>query len=466
MDHELWLGSLSLYKSYTDRSSKAQEAMLSGWGDEPDEHDDQCSEPDNFTLFDNVAVIDVTGTLTNDDSFWTRMMGDTSYNQIRRAQIEAATHQNVKCIVLNIDSGGGTPNGLADVADINQQISKLGIPVYAYTGGVMASAAYWLGASCDKVFCGETADVGSIGVISIHKEYTGMLKQDGIKATVMRAGSEKALGNPYETLSDKAKANIQDRIDTLYDVFINNIAKFRGYSPEYVKEKMADGKEFIGQQAYDIGLVDGITTLDSLIKDLQNKHQPAGKETHDMATKKTRVLTQAMQDALLEGVATETVLASADPDEQPAESTEEQVEEVAATETTTELSTSPSPTEQVGVVDFLRSELSSKTAEVIRLSTELESMKSKMAAMESVHDPMKKLVAASVGRMQVALGSTPIDMADMPAELVLAQHGKIMESFCKKFPVGGVASVQPEDNSVQTASVQPLNVAKLRQAKI
>lgn len=465
MENELWLGSLSLYQAMVSRQEAFQAALLTGTLSAGDEN-----PPENFTLFGNIAVIDITGALTNDDSWRTWWSGDTSYNQIRRAAIEAATHSDVKCIVLNIDSGGGTPNGLADVGDMVRQISASGIKCYAYSGGVMASAAYWLGASCEKIYCGETADIGSIGVISIHKDITGALKQAGITATVSRAGAEKALNNPYEKLTDKAKEGIQTRINALYDVFINRIADYRGVPPDYVREHMADGKEFIGQQALEAGLVDGISTLDDLITGLQAKldKQTAGKET-SMATKKgTTVLTQAQRDAMMEGAPVDTVLeieptTAASPEE--TNSTETSASSTpAAPETPEEVKTETAANE-TGLVSYLRSELSEKSKEVLALTTELAAVKAENLALSTVHEPMKKLVAASISRMQVALGAPAMDMSDLPAETLLSQHAKITETFCTKFPVGGVAAVQVDDKPAK--AVVPHQMAtRLRQNKI
>lgn len=465
MDNELWLGSLSLYQSLLSQQEALSAAMLAGSFAENENQD----PPEHFTLFGNVAVIDITGTLTNDDSWWNSFIGNTSYNAIRRALIEAATHSDVKAIVMNIDSGGGTPNGLSDVGDMVRQITASGIPVHSYSGGVMASAAYWLGSAGVKVHAGETADVGSIGVISIHKEYTDMFKKDGVKVTVSRAGDEKALSNPYEKLSDKAKENIQSQLNALYDVFINRIAEYRGVTPQFVREHMANGREFIGQQALDAGLVDDITTLDDLITGLQSKiDKTAGKET-SMAKQSTRVLTQKQRDAMMEGASPEAVL-EIKPTE--GEALQEPAKEEAAlsteTETETALEITPAPVVETELVTFLRAELAAKTQEILNLNTQLSAANTEVANLKAVHDPMKKLVATSISRMQVGLGAPMMDMSDMPAEVILAQHAKVTEVFCKKFPVGGVAAITSEDDTaMSTQKTQtPGEAARLRQAKL
>ena len=455
MERELWLGSLASYQAYTSQQEQFSIALASGMTFDNQE-EDTCN---SFTLFGNIAVIDIAGTLTNDDSWYNSFCGNTSYNQVRNALIEAATHSDVKAILLNIDSTGGTPNGLFDVCNLIKQIDSTGLAVYSHSGGVMASAAYALGSSARKISCGEAADIGSIGVICVHKEYTDAMKQEGIKVTVLRAGEEKALSNPYEKLSDKAKENIQSQINTLYDVFVNKVADNRHVPSEYVKEHMADGREFIGQQALTAGLVDNLSTLDDLITSLQTQldKQTAGKET-TMARKNTNVLTQAQRDAMMEGAAPEAVLEIETPAEIEVEKEVELSTEIPAEETTL------SKVSDDNLSSYLREELATKNQEVMQLNLKVSTLESEVAQLNSVHEPMRKLVATSISRMQVGLNAPLMDFSDLPAELLLAQHAKITEVFCKRFPVGGVAAIQAEEN--KPASVSPVSAARMRQNKI
>lgn len=456
MDTELWLGSLSLYQEYI---AKQQVALFS----EGAYNTEQAAPPEHFSLFGNVGVLDISGTLTNDTSWWSSFMGNTSYDSIRQGLIEAATHSDVHAIVLNIDSGGGTPNGLTDVANMVQEIRRQGTPVCAYSGGIMASAAYWLGASADTVVCGETATVGSIGVISVHKEYTDMMKKDGIKATVFRAGEEKALGNPYEKLTEKAKENIQSSLDALYSVFVNRIAEYRNVPVAYVLDNMAGGKEFIGQQALDVGLVDAVSTIDDLITQLQTKidKQFAGKETSMPRT--TRTLTQAQRDVMMEGVSSDAVLNLETVAPEVPEAVEDPSDTLKAQENTSSEETSQT---DASLLSYLRTELSAKTTEVMSLNAQVVELTKEATALKAVHEPMRKLVAASIARMQIGLNIPMMDLSDLPAEVLLSQHTKVSELFCKKFPVGGIAALQAEDTTEDTSPVDVTYQTRLNQNKI
>jgi signal peptide peptidase SppA len=455
MDTILWLGSLSLYQEYIARREAVDNASLLSYAEQ------DTGSTYNFELLGNIGVIDVTNTLTNDDSIFTALMGDTSYNQIRRGLIEAFSNPDVHAILLNIDSGGGTPAGLDDIARLVRQVTAAGKPVYAYSGGTMASAAYYLGAAAAKVYAGEMATVGSIGVLSIHKDMSAMYNKDGIDVTVFRSGTEKALSNPYEKLTLQAKEVIQERMDTLYNVFVNTVAEFRHVSPEVVLNNMANGREFIGRQALDAGLIDGVMPLDSLIAQLQSAIDTNIHKEITMRKKTTPVLSSAQLDMVMEGVAMEDALELA-PSEVPTEvqAAEQEVEAV------TELSIEPVKQPET-IQSYLQSELSAKTAEVILLSTKVAEMEKELATFKAVHDPMKELVAMSITRMQIGLGAPTMDFSSMPAELLLAQHAKIREVFCNKMPVGGMAAIQvDEDEPTVSPSVDQSYKTRLHQNRI
>ena len=120
----------------------------------------------------------------------------TTYPDIRRAAIFGATDEKVSAILLDIESGGGSVNGVSDTGNLISMINDNVKPVTAFTDGLMASAAYWLGSSAGDVYSSKTSVVGSIGVISTHMEISAMLKKEGVGVTVMRAGRVQGARQP------------------------------------------------------------------------------------------------------------------------------------------------------------------------------------------------------------------------------------------------------------------------------
>jgi len=215
-----------------------------------------------LNIRDGVAIINISGTITSQTSFFSWLYGGAAIPAIRSELEAALNNPAVKSIVLNINSPGGTVAGVNDLAEYIKGIQK---PVIAYSDGLMCSAAMWIGSAADKIVIGKTAEAGSIGVLMVHTDYSGMDKEMGIKSTVLKAGKYKALGNSYEPLSKEAEDTIQAELDYLYSIFVEAIATNKKITVDEAL-KMADGKIFIGQQAVDIGLVNQIGTMETAIQ--------------------------------------------------------------------------------------------------------------------------------------------------------------------------------------------------------
>jgi signal peptide peptidase SppA len=233
--------------------------------------DDEEELPRLLTIADNTAVISIAGSLVNNASFWNRYFGVTGYPEIKEALIHAANDETVDNIVLQIDSGGGTVSGVFELARFIKEVDEKIKPIESINTGVEASAAYLLGSQARTVHAQEMSQTGSIGVIMVHQEYSKFFKEKGIETTVIRAGSHKALVNPYEPLTDAAKADMQKTADFIHDKFIETVADGRGMSFTNVRDNMADGSIFFTEEAMRLGLVDNITSIDKLVAELNER---------------------------------------------------------------------------------------------------------------------------------------------------------------------------------------------------
>lgn len=459
--NQIWLGSLDSYRDYLDRQARLDSAVASGTP--------APEQMDGYSRHGNVAVVDISGPLTNSDSFWNDLFGIKSYNSIRNSLIEAASDPEVKQIVMNIDSPGGSPAGLPDVSSLIQKISAA-IPVTAYTAGHMTSAAYWLGSAADKVYAGPTATVGSIGVITTHFDVTKNLEKEGVTPTVIRAGDKKALGGPYEELSKEAKAEIQGQLDHLHDVFIGQVADHRGMSAGDVKKNLADGATYIGEQAVSIGLADGITTLDALVGGLQARYESKSTRGTDVMATKKKLLTEREVALIAEGVDPQAAIEGAPPAEEttppaeppstPPETTEETPPAAAAETIPGQLVTAGNE-----LVTFLQSELAAKTGEITHLNVKLAEQERELNAFKAHDSELKAIVAASVQRMQIGLGGKAGDLTKLSTEALLSQHAAVAAQFSQTFPVGGVAAVSAEEEEPSKVSISPLEKARMRVVK-
>jgi signal peptide peptidase SppA len=265
----LWAGSQAALEFLLEIEEKIMAAdikagMAAMLGDQP-------ADNDPFTRSGNVAIVAVRGPLVNVDSPFLAFFGVSSYPAIRRSVVAAAQDARIEQILLDIDSPGGSVAGMIDTADLIARVHSKVKPVTSFAGGTMASAATALGVSAGQVFAEKTSITGSIGVIMVHLDRTKQLADAGIKPTVFRGGKYKALLNPYEPLTDAAKAQVEEQIDGAYKVFVQHVADSRGVSYAVADKKMADGREFFGSAGVDAGLVDAISSFDAVVSVLQSK---------------------------------------------------------------------------------------------------------------------------------------------------------------------------------------------------
>src|SRR5690606_24272723 len=102
---------------------------------------------------------------------------------------------------LDISSPGGEAAGMSGVAELIRAVRQTK-PVLAFVNDVAASAAYGIASATDEIVVSPTSILGSIGVVMIHADRSGELAAQGIRPTLIFAGSHKVDGNPFEPLSD------------------------------------------------------------------------------------------------------------------------------------------------------------------------------------------------------------------------------------------------------------------------
>ncbi len=203
-----------------------------------------------------VGIIPVRGPLFKRANLMTEHCGATSYETVLRDFHQMLASDEVKSIVLDIDSPGGEANGCSELADhIFEARSQK--PIAAYIGGTGASAAYWVASACDRVFASDSAIIGSIGVQSALRSE----KNEG----EIRFVSSQSPNKNRDPATEGGAREVQAVIDGLAEVFISKVARNRGVGRETVLEKFGQGSVFVGAEAERRGLIDEITTLESVI---------------------------------------------------------------------------------------------------------------------------------------------------------------------------------------------------------
>lgn len=176
----------------------------------------------------------------------------------------AVADPSVKAIVFDVDSPGGYFQGTAETAEAIAEASR-SKPTIAHTSTLMASAAYWMGASASLIYATPSATVGSIGVFTTHLDVSAWMEQAGVELQVFKSGANKAAGIGGTALTDAQKDIIQADIDSIG-------AEFRGWVTAHraaVIPEAMDGRAVSAKAAKStgMGLVDSIADLQTAIRD-------------------------------------------------------------------------------------------------------------------------------------------------------------------------------------------------------
>lgn len=209
-----------------------------------------------------IAVIPVHGTLVQRGDCMDALSGLRSYESIRAEFDEVMARADIAAVLFDIDSGGGEAAGVFDLADyiFSRRGEK---PIYAFANEHAYSAAYALAATADKIFLPRTGGVGSVGVVAVHLDQSGFNEKTGLQYTPIYAGARKIDGWPHSPLSQEAQTRMQARVDMVYSVFTESVAKYRGLSESKIISTQADC--FDGAAAVEAGLADGIAAFDEVI---------------------------------------------------------------------------------------------------------------------------------------------------------------------------------------------------------
>jgi len=166
----------------------------------------------------------------------------------------------VKAIWLDIDSPGGEVAGCFDFCDELACCNKAngGKPIWGFVNEEAHSAAYAIASQCDQLIMPRTASVGSIGVLTMHVDFSKAMAMDGIKATLIHAGAHKVDGNPYEPLPDAVRADIQARLEKVRLLFAQTAARGRNTKPKAMLA--TEARCFDADGAVAAGLADAIAS--------------------------------------------------------------------------------------------------------------------------------------------------------------------------------------------------------------
>lgn len=221
----------------------------------------RSTRPSSLTVHSGVPIIEVDGVISKKMNLFADISGGTSIEQLS-AQFDEAMAMDANAIGFNIHSPGGSIDGIDEFAqkvfDARMSGNKT---IFAIADNMCASAAAWIGLQADEFYVTSGGSVGSIGVMARYTSDERMLKNVGIDTTIIRSGDLKAPG--AGPLTPEQTNSVTQQVQVYANMFYKGVTRAR---PQVNIDNVKRGQMFIGQEAVDVGLADGISTLDALVK--------------------------------------------------------------------------------------------------------------------------------------------------------------------------------------------------------
>lgn len=242
-------------------------------------------ESGSVRMRDGIAIISVMGPIFPRADFFTEISGATSIETLALRFGEAVASDDVKGIVLHVDSPGGSVTGVHEFA--GQIFAAREVkPVVAYVSGVGASAAYWLASAAQRVVADETALLGSIGVVAAWTDDKEARKAAGL--TDYEVVSSQSPNKRLDPATQAGRAALQRLLDADADIFIADVARHRGKSVETVRDQFGQGGVMHAAEAVKVGMADEVGSLEGVIAALSGVGgwSETGRAAHDARIKK------------------------------------------------------------------------------------------------------------------------------------------------------------------------------------
>ena len=216
----------------------------------------------------SIAIVYVEGTIVTGESEPSPFGGGSggAYSTtIRKALDEAAKDDDVKAVVLRVDSPGGSALASEIILNATRGVADKK-PLIVSMGNVAASGGYYVTCASDMIFADRNTITASIGVIGGKMVTTGMWDKLGVNWHPVQRGAMAGLLSTSATFSDKERAKIRHHMMTVYGIFKGHVTKARGDRLAKPVDELAGGRVFTGAQGLELGLVDKIGGLDDAVK--------------------------------------------------------------------------------------------------------------------------------------------------------------------------------------------------------
>lgn len=183
---------------------------------------------------------------------------------------ELADDDDVKGMVLRVNSPGGSVFGSEQIAEALAYFQKKGKPLAVSMGDYAASGGYWISCHADRIFADATTITGSIGIFGMFPNASQLADKLGIHIQEVSTNPQASFPGLFKKMDESQMAQVQSYIEKGYERFINRVATGRKMKPSEVRV-IAEGRVWDGKKALSLGLVDELGDLDQAIEWVRGK---------------------------------------------------------------------------------------------------------------------------------------------------------------------------------------------------
>lgn len=215
----------------------------------------------------NVQVIRIIGAITATSDIFSSTV---SSSEVITAIESAEANPNIKAIILEINSPGGTVVGSAEIVEKLKQVEK---PTVAWIREVGTSGAYWVATATDAIVAHNLSLTGSVGVTGSYLEFTGFMEDYRIGYVNLSKPENKEIGSPFRQMTEEEMEILDNILEETYNYFLEDVSNNRNIDIEILRENTKKGAIILGKDAYELDLVDylgGKETAINVTKGLAN----------------------------------------------------------------------------------------------------------------------------------------------------------------------------------------------------
>ncbi len=222
------------------------------------------SQVDTKTNDNKIAVLYASGTIYNGNKY-----SDIHSERYIQYIKNLAQDDNIKAVVLRVNSPGGSANASDEILYELQQL-KQKKPLIISFGDYAASGGYYISMAGDRIFAQNNTITGSIGVFGVIPDAKNLANRNGIYSDVVSTNANSNMISPFSGISSGTLAIAQRSVVNTYNRFVHFVSKNRNKTAEEV-DAVGSGRVWSGKRAKEIGLVDEIGSLNDAVKYAANK---------------------------------------------------------------------------------------------------------------------------------------------------------------------------------------------------